>query len=279
VKGLNVQRGHYRKLFDLTGRVALVTGATGLLGRHFCAALADHGASIAVIDLDQTVTSDFADELQDVFGTSCIGVAADVADPASVKAMAEAVEQNLGAVDILHNNAQALRRDPERYFTPAEAFDLATWRDIMAVNLDGAFLVAQEVGARMARRGRGSIIQTASIYGVVGPDQRIYEGSEYLGRAINTPPVYSASKAGLMGLTKYFATYWGPRGVRVNTLTPGGVSSGQNEEFDRRYSARVPLGRMAVPDDLTGALVFLASDAAAYVNGQNLIVDGGLTAW
>ena len=131
----------------------------------------------------------------------------------------------------------------------------------------------------MADRGRGSIIQTASVYGVVGPDQRIYEGSEYLGRAINTPPVYSASKAGLIGLTKYFATYWGPHGVRVNTLTPGGVSSGQNAEFDRRYSARVPLGRMAVPDDLTGALVFLASDAAAYVNGQNLIVDGGLTAW
>jgi NAD(P)-dependent dehydrogenase (short-subunit alcohol dehydrogenase family) len=208
-----------------------------------------------------------------------IGIAADIADPAAVKSMAENIERKLGPIDILHNNAQAVRRNPERYFSPAESFDIETWREIMSVNLDGAFLVAQEIGARMAKRARGSIIQTSSIYGVVGPDQRIYEGSEYLGRTINTPPVYSASKAGIIGLTRYLATYWGPRGVRVNTLTPGGVSSGQNEAFDRRYSARVPMGRMAKSDDLVGALIFLASDASQYVNGQNLIVDGGLTAW
>jgi NAD(P)-dependent dehydrogenase (short-subunit alcohol dehydrogenase family) len=274
-----VERGHYRRLFDLSGRVAVVTGAVGLLGRHFCAGLADHGASVAVVDLDEAETSSFARELERDFGVKAIGMAANIADPASVKAMAEKIENQIGPIDILHSNAQALRRDPGRYFEPAESFDLATWREIMSVNLDGAFLVAQEVGARMAKRGRGSIIQTASIYGVVGPDQRIYEGSEYLGRAINTPPVYSASKAGVIGLTRYLAAYWGPRGVRVNTLTPGGVSSGQNEEFDRRYSARVPMGRMAKADDLIGALVFLASDASQYVNGQNLIVDGGLTAW
>jgi NAD(P)-dependent dehydrogenase (short-subunit alcohol dehydrogenase family) len=274
-----VERGHYRRLFDLSGRIAVVTGAVGLLGRHFCAGLADHGASVAVVDLDEAETSSFARELERDFGVKAIGIAANIADPASVKAMAEKIESQIGPIDILHSNAQALRRDPGRYFEPAESFDLATWREIMSVNLDGAFLVAQEVGARMAKRGRGSIIQTASIYGVVGPDQRIYEGSEYLGRAINTPPVYSASKAGVIGLTRYLAAYWGPRGVRVNTLTPGGVSSGQNEEFDRRYSARVPMGRMAKADDLIGALVFLASDASQYVNGQNLIVDGGLTAW
>ncbi|HVV80398.1 MAG TPA: SDR family oxidoreductase [Pseudolabrys sp.] len=274
-----MERGHYRRLFDLSGRVAVVTGAVGLLGRHFCAGLADHGASVAVVDLDEAETSSFARELERDFGVKAIGMAANIADPASVKAMAEKIESQIGPIDILHSNAQALRRDPGRYFEPAESFDLATWREIMSVNLDGAFLVAQEVGARMAKRGRGSIIQTASIYGVVGPDQRIYEGSEYLGRAINTPPVYSASKAGVIGLTRYLAAYWGPRGVRVNTLTPGGVSSGQNEEFDRRYSARVPMGRMAKADDLIGALVFLASDASQYVSGQNLIVDGGLTAW
>ena len=274
-----MERGSYRKLFDLTGRVAVVTGALGILGRHFCAGLADHGASVAVVDLDAAATSAFARELQRDYGPKCLGVAADIADPAAVKAMADTIEKQLGPIDVLHSNAQAVRRHPERYFAPTEIFDLETWREIMAVNLDGAFLVAQEIGGRMAKRGRGSIIQTASIYGVVGPDQRIYEGSEYLGRAINTPPVYSASKAGIIGLTRHLAAYWGHRGVRVNTLTPGGVSSGQNEEFDRRYSARVPMGRMAKADDLVGALVFLASDASRYVTGQNLIVDGGLTAW
>jgi len=274
-----MQRGHYRRLFDLSGRVAVVTGGVGLLGREFCAALADHGALVAVVDLDAAATARFAADLTGIFGTKCLGLACDITDAKAVKDMADRVEKELGPADILHNNAQGLGRDLERYFASTETFDLQTWREVMAVNLDGAFLVAKEIGGRMAERGRGSIIQTASIYGVVGPDQRIYEGSEYLGRSINTPAVYSASKAGLIGLTQHLAAYWGHRGVRVNTLTPGGVSSGQNEAFDRRYSARVPMGRMAVTDDVVGALIFLASDASSYVNGQNLIVDGGLTAW
>lgn len=149
----------------------------------------------------------------------------------------------------------------------------------MSVNLDGYFFMAQAVGPRMAVRKRGSIIQTCSIYGVVGPDQRIYEGSEYLGMPINTPAVYSASKAGVVGLTRYLATYWGKDSVRVNALTPGGVASGQNDEFNRKYAARVPLGKMADPDDMANALLYLASDASKYVTGHNLIVDGGLTAW
>lgn len=272
-----MKRGDYRKLFDLTGRVAVVTGATGLLGRHFCAGLADHGASVALIDIDALAASTYAGELQERYGSRCVGIGTDITDPAAVAAMAEKVEKALGPVNVLHNNAQAVR--PPGFFEPPESFDLKTWRDIMAVNLDGAFLVAREIGTRMAARGHGSIVQTASIYGVVAPDQRIYEGSEYLGRTINTPPVYSASKAGLIGLTRYFAAYWGHRGVRVNTLTPGGVASGQNETFVARYSARVPMGRMAKADELVGALVFLASDASSYVNGQNLIVDGGLAAW
>ena len=123
------------------------------------------------------------------------------------------------------------------------------------------------------------LIQTASIYGVVAPDQRIYEGSHYLGRVINTPAVYSASKAAVIGLTKYLASYWGAHGIRVNTLTPGGVESGQNDVFSRKYSARVPMGRMAQADEMQSALLFLASDASSYMTGQNLIIDGGLTCW
>jgi NAD(P)-dependent dehydrogenase (short-subunit alcohol dehydrogenase family) len=276
---VRVERGHYRKLFDLSGRVAMVTGGIGLLGKYFCAGLADHGARVAVIDLDAAKCTSYAHEIAQAYGTSSIGVACDITDPRQVTAMADKVERELGPVTILHNNAATKGRNLERFFDSVKEFDIAVWREVMAVNLDGAFLVAREIGERMAARGRGSIIQTASIYGIAGPDQRIYEGSEYLGRPINTPAIYSASKAGMVGLTRYFAAYWGGQGVRVNTLTPGGVLSGQSGAFDRNYSARVPMGRMAVPDEMVGALLFLASDASSYVNGQNIVVDGGLTAW
>lgn len=272
-------RGHYRSLFDLSGGVAVVTGGVGLLGKTFCAGLADHGAKVAVIDLDGGNCASFAGELGEAYGIRCLGVACDITDAQQVKKMADEVERELGPITILHNNAQGVSKDLDRYFAPTGQFDLETWREVMAVNLDAAFLAAQEIGTRMASRNGGSIIQTGSIYGVFGPDQRIYEGSQYNGRPINTPAVYSASKAGLDGLTRYLAAYWGHRNVRVNTLTPGGVSSGQNETFDRKYSARVPMGRMAKAEELVGALVFLASPASSYVNGQNIIVDGGLAAW
>ena len=150
----------------------------------------------------------------------------------------------------------------------------------MSVNIDGMFLVAQAVGKQMLSQGQGgSIVQTASVYGVVAPDQRIYEGSEYMGVEINTPAVYATSKAAVIGLTKYLATYWAKDNIRVNAITPGGVESGQNEQFQSLYSKRVPLGRMGQASEMVAALVYLASDASSYVTGQNLIVDGGLTAW
>lgn len=272
-------KGDYRRLFDLSGRVAVVTGGCGILGRHFCAGLADHGAAVAVVDLDAGVAQDQAAELAETFGGRALGLACDIRDPAAVEAMVAQVETDLGPIEILHNNAAAKSANLADFFLPAEDYPLEVWREIMEVNLDGVFLVARTVGGRMAGRGRGSIIQTASIYGIMGPDQRIYEGSEYMGMPINTPPVYSASKAGVVGLTKYLATYWGHKGVRVNTLTPGGTESGQNDVFRQRYANRVPMGRMARPDDMVSALVFLASDASAYVTGQNIVVDGGLSAW
>lgn len=271
--------GESRKSFDLTGRLAVVTGATGILGRWFCAALADHGAKLALVDRDQSECDNLAREMKAEFSVSAKGFGYDLINSDGLSDLATRVENEMGPVDILHNNAASKGPSLDRFFDSAETFDPTVWREIMAVNLDAAFFVAREFGGRMARRGSGSIIQTASIYGILGPDQRIYEGSEYLGRPINTPAVYSASKAGVVGLTSYLATYWGAQGVRVNTLTPGGVSSGQNAEFDRRYSARVPLGRMAQADEMTGALIFLASDASRYVTGQNIVVDGGLSAW
>lgn len=269
----------FKSLFDLGGRTAVVTGGCGILGRRFAEGLAEFGASVAIVDLDEASVKDVASEISARHSIPAKGYACDITQPEIIRSVAHTIESDLGPVSILLNNAASKTRDIDAFFAPVEKFSLETWREIMSVNLDGMFNVAQVFGALMAERGNGSIVQTASIYGLMAPDQRIYEGSEYLGRAINTPAVYTASKAGVIGLTKHLATYWAAQGVRVNTLTPGGVESGQNEAFKQRYSARVPLGRMARADEMVGAMLFLVSDAASYVTGQNIAVDGGLSAW
>ena len=209
-----------------------------------------------------------------------MGVACDVTSPGEVGKMVEEVVGTLGKINVLHNNAASKSEDVVEFFASFEDYTFTQWRDIMNVNIDGMFLVAQAVGKQMLAQGKGgSIIQTASIYGVVAPDHRIYEGSEYMGVEINTPAVYATSKAAVIGLTKYLATYWAKENIRVNAITPGGVESGQNEEFQSLYSSRVPMGRMGQPSEMVAALLYLASDASSYVTGQNLIVDGGLTVW
>lgn len=270
----------YKTLFDLTGKTALVTGAGGILGRHFCAGLAESGAAVALVDIREDGVRELADELAAKYGVKAQGFICDVSDPQSVGRMVKQVVAAFGRIDILHNNAAGKSDDLDAFFAPFEDYSFEQWRQIMAVNLDGMFLVAQAVGKQMvAQGGGGSIIQTSSIYGLLGPDQRIYEGSFYLGRQINTPAVYSASKAGVIGLTQYLATYWADKGIRVNTIAPGGAESGQNDEFMRRYSARIPMGRMAKAHEIVGALLYLASDASSYVTGQTIAVDGGLAAW
>jgi len=179
-------------------------------------------------------------------------------------------------VDVLINNAAG---KSDNFFDAFEDYKLDDWHEVMNINLTAVMMGCQNFGVQMAAKGAGSIINISSIYGVVAPNQDIYEGSEYNGRPINTPAVYSASKAAIIGLTRYLATYWGKQNVRVNCITPGGVFSGQNDVFVKNYSSRVPLGRMGKPDELGGALVFLASDESTYVTGQNIIVDGGWTAW
>lgn len=270
----------YRDLFDLTGKAAVVTGGAGILGRHFCAGLAESGAKVAVVDLQEENATELAQVLSVRYKGQVIGIGCDVSDPASVKAMVAHVISEFGEINILHNNAAGKSDDLDAFFAPFEEYSLDQWRKIMSVNLDGMFLVAQAVGRQMIAQGKGgSIVQTASIYGVMAPDHRIYEGSFYLDRQINTPAVYTASKAAVIGLTKHLATYWADKGIRVNTLTPGGTESGQNDEFKRHYSARIPMNRMANAYELVGALLYLASDASSYVTGQNIIVDGGLNAW
>ena len=269
----------YRALFDLSGKIALITGASGILGRHFSAGLAEAGAAVVLFDIDAETVRTQADELSSRYGVAVKGYVCDVADPASVRDAVALVVAEFGRIDVLHNNAAGKSDDLNAFLAPFEDYSYDQWRKIMAVNLDGMFLMAQAVGKQMVLQGGGSIIQTTSIYGLLGPDQRIYEGSEYLGRQINSPGVYAASKAGIIGLTRYLATYWAEKRIRVNAIAPGGAESGQNEEFMRRYSARIPLGRMAKAHELVGALLYLASDASSYVTGQTLAVDGGLTAW
>jgi len=270
----------YLKMFELKGKTALVTGGSGILGKHFCSGLAEAGANVAVVDINIESANELVKELENTYNTKSKGFVCDVSNPQSVSSMVKEAVEYFGEINILHNNAAGKSDDLSAFFAPFEDYTLDQWRKIMSVNIDGMFLVAQAVGKQMIKQGKGgSIIQTSSIYGVMAPDHRIYKGSFYLGRQINTPAVYSASKSAVVGLTRHLATYWADSGIRVNTLSPGGTESGQNEEFTRLYSARVPLGRMARAHEMVGALIYLASDASSYVTGQNIIVDGGLEAW
>ena len=264
--------------FSLQGKVVVVTGGTGILGSLYCKRLAEAGAEVIVADLDQGKCEELAREINSHPEGRARGMAVDLADEQSVKHWAKEIFDSYGKIDVLVNNAAV--KSPN-FFAPLGEFPLSDWNKVMAVNVTGMFLAIRELGPGMAARGKGSIINISSIYGVVGPDQRIYEGSWYgdMGGAINTPLIYSATKGAVLAMTRYVATYWGHKGVRTNTLTPGGVSSGQNSTFSEKYSARVPMGRMAEAEEMVGALIFLASDASSYVNGQNIIVDGGLTAW
>jgi NAD(P)-dependent dehydrogenase (short-subunit alcohol dehydrogenase family) len=262
--------------FRLDGQVAMVTGGGGILGRRFVQGLSEAGAQVAVVD---TVAAAAA-ESAEAGGPGCRPFVMDVSDPASVRAGVASVIDAFGRIDVLHNNAATKTADVRAFFAPFEDYPLQTWREVMGVNIDGMFLVAQAVGREMLKAGRGgSIVQTSSIYGLVGPDARIYEGSEYLGGPINTPAVYAASKAAVVGLTRWLATHWAAHKIRVNCLVPGGVGSGQNSEFSERYASRVPLQRMAQADEMVPALLYLASNASSYVTGQVLAVDGGWTAW
>lgn len=258
--------------FNLDGKIVVLTGAAGIIGTEVVRVFLEAGARVFALDLDRAL-------LQDRLGAeheALVLCAANVSDRVSLLQAKEQLASRWGVADVLLNNAAA--KSPN-FFEPFETFPVEDWNAVMSVNLTGAMLASQVFGSAMAECGAGSIVNTLSIYGIVAPDQRIYEGSMYLGRPINTPAIYSASKAGLWGLTKYLATYWGHRGVRVNAVTPGGVASGQNEVFMRNYASRVPLGRMAQASDMANAMRYLASDASQYVNGHNLVVDGGWTTW
>ena len=265
------------RLFSLEGRTAVVTGAAGILGRVFAGALVEAGARVALVDIE--APTDLAGQLSKAGGPAARAFACDLRKPETFVELIDRIEGDLGPVDVLLSNAATKGDSLAAFFAPDSEFDPGLWREVMTVNLDAMFFLCRILGGRMASRGGGSMILTSSIYGVVAPDQRIYEGSLYQGHQVGSPAVYSASKAGVIGLARHLAALWGAAGVRVNCLVPGGVQSGQNDVFNAKYSARVPMGRMATAQDLVGAVIFLASGASSYVTGQVLAVDGGLTAW
>lgn len=263
----------------LDGRVAVVTGAAGLLGRRYCAALASAGARVVAADLDGAKCGALAQELSLSTGRETMAIACDVAERDSIERLLARVQESLGPVDVLVNNAAIDDKVIKGgSVTPFEVYPLEAWEASLRVNLTGPFLCCQVIGGAMAARGSGSIVNIASTYGVVAPDQSLYQASD--GRQVFIKSAaYPCAKSGLLGLTRYLAAYWGRAGVRVNALSPGGVRNGQDETFVARYAERTPLGRMADPGDYEGALVFLAGPASAYMTGANLIVDGGFTAW
>lgn len=286
-------------LFNLTGRVAVVTGGAGFLGAEFCMTLAEAGAGVVVADINRDPAVQLAETLnskhQHAGSTPrAVPVQVDISSQSSVQELFTATIEQFGHVDILVNAAAIDPKfDPASLGDPGspqasgehdhpmsirfEDYPLELWQQAMDVNLTGVFLCCQAAGNLMVYHGGGVIINISSIYGLVGPDQRIYQSPGSPERF--KPVYYSTTKAGVLGLTRYLAAYYAGKNIRVNALTPGGVYHEHDEDFIKAYSSRTLLGRMAEKDELNGALLFLASDASKYMTGGNLVIDGGWTAW
>jgi NAD(P)-dependent dehydrogenase (short-subunit alcohol dehydrogenase family) len=266
-------------LFRLDGRIAIVTGVLGKLGPVWAEALLDAGARVAGIDLPGAAPSDTFLSVRNRFENSLVLYRADILDRGALEEVRERCLAELGVPSILVNNAGIDQppNEPVKTYLLNE-IPLEVCRKVLDVNVLGAFQVIQVFAKDMLEAGQGSIINIGSLYASVAPDSRFYDHLPYNPPFLK-PPAYGASKAALVNLTKYLAALWGPYGVRVNALSPGGVESGQDPEFKRKFCSRVPLGRMAQFRDLAGPLLFLASDASAYVTGIELKVDGGFTAW
>ena len=268
--------------FSLSGRVAIITGGAGLLGVKHAEAIAAAGGIPVLADIRGPDAIAAADRIASATGTTAIGLECDITTEKSVEQLLRTVLVRFGHVDILVNNAA---NNPKvegtgRDFSRLEEFPLDQWNADVAVGLTGSFVCAKIVGRAMAESGRGVIVNISSEYGLIAPDQRLYlKDGERSDRQPKKPVSYTVVKAGLHGLTLYLSTYWASSGVRANTITLGGVENGQTSEFLARAAAKIPLGRMALSHEFQGALVYLCSDAASFVTGTNLVVDGGKSAW
>ncbi|MFN4276632.1 MAG: SDR family oxidoreductase [Ferrovibrio sp.] len=270
-----------RMAFDLSGRTAVITGGAGLLGQRHAAAVAEMGATPILVDSNITAARQIAEQIAARYGVAAAAYGIDITDSQQVDELAAELRAR-GNVDILINNAARNPKveDGNINFSRLENFPLSEWQNDIAVGLTGAFLLSRTFGEDMARQGKGVILNVASDLAVIAPDQRLYrkDGVPETQQPVK-PVTYSVVKAGLIGLTRYLSTYWINRGVRCNAISPGGVYAGQDEVFLSRIEQLIPLGRMAHRDEYKAAIVFLVSDASSYMNGANLIVDGGRTSW
>ncbi len=266
--------------FDLHGQTAVVTGGAGLLGKQFCRTLAQAGANVICADTNLPAGQALAHDLEEE-GLTVKEFQVDVTNSQSNHAMADFAVSTFGKLDILVTCAALdpkFDKEHADQFTPGFVdFPLELWQRALAINLTGTFLSAQACIPPMLKNKYGVLILISSIYGLVGPDQRIYQ---YKGKTNQSkPPFYSVTKSAVLGLVKYLAAYYAGQPIRVNALTPGGVYNGQTQEFIQNYSSRSILGRMAEEDEMNGALLFLSSSASSYMTGANLVIDGGWTAW
>ena len=263
-----------KELIDLQGRVALITGGAGHLGSVMCEALAELRAAIVVLDLAQEACDAGAMRVSKRYGVETLSLAIDLANESAVRSAPETILERFGRLDILVNCAALVGTSQlEGWTTPFPEQRSEAWREALEINLTAPFFLVQTCAKALAESGHGSVINVGSIYGIVGPDMRLYEDT-----TMGNPAAYAASKAGLLQLTRWLATVLAPK-VRVNAISLGGVERGQPSAFQRRYIDRTPLKRMATEEDVKGAVAYLASDLSAYVTGQNLLVDGGWTSW
>ncbi|MBF0195211.1 MAG: SDR family oxidoreductase [Magnetococcales bacterium] len=272
-----------KDMFDLTGKVTIITGGAGMLGQKHAEAIAEFGGIPVIVDINQGVCEEVATKIANKFGVSSLGLSCDITKQNMVEKLHDRVLEEFGRVDILINNAAnnpkvgAMGLDGVND-SRIEAFPLEAWNQDIAVGLTGSFLCARTFGATMANNGGGVILNISSDLSLISPDQRLYRKDGLPEHAQPVKPVtYSVVKSGLIGLTRYLSTYWVAQGVRCNALSPGGVYVDQDEQFVKNLSQLIPMGRMANKDEYKAAIVFLVSDASSYMNGTNMVLDGGRT--
>ena len=274
-----------KNIFSLKGKVIVVTGASGLLGREHCDAIASHGGIPILIDLNQSVLNVQIEQIKKKYDIDARGYTVNITDEEEIKKKCEIIVNDFGKIDGLVNNAannpKVEVNNNETNFSRLENFDLKLWNDDIAVGLTGAFLCSKYFGFEISKNPNGgTIINISSDLGLISPDQRLYKEDGIPEDQQNVKPItYSVVKSGLIGLTKYLATYWADKNVRCNAICPGGVFNNQNEDFLQKLHHLIPLGRMAYSNEYQGIIVFLSSDAASYMNGAILSIDGGRTSW
>ena len=275
--------GSVKQSFDLTGKVAVITGGAGLLGEKHAEAIAEFGGIPILLDIDEKAGTKKARKISNEYQADCEFMLCDITDESQISSVRDSLLSKFGQIDILINNATIdpkIKENSEINLSRLENFPIDQWNLEMAVGLTGAMLCSKVFGYEMAKKGKGVILNISSDLGIIAPDQRIYKKE---GLPENEQPVkpvtYSVIKHGLIGLTKYLATYWADKGVRCNAICPGGIYNNQPDEFVKKISNLIPLGRMAHEDEYKASVVFMVSDASKYMNGSILSIDGGRSIW